>query len=257
MKHIIPPKEKFLGFTDDGDAVFVDYGIYEGDLFHASFNLVSPIRSKDYDLEQEYREYWSKEEFDAETYLKFCERFDCTPNELPNRIMESNKINGYGDIRDICDCSLFDEEIEVGDSCDVWFFESIACGQRNPFERSAHVGYPDCDPNLAFDLVSYWKDWHLKSSATNPKGSQLQADLFERLDSLPDKRSDETMELIKAHIQEHAYDSKTQEFKGYMFDKSEQRITVRNVGNEAQEASKQIAREASYVNPVREANITR
>lgn len=34
-------------------------------------------------------------------------------------------------------------------------------------------------------------------------------------------------------------------------------VGVRNMGNEAQEASKQIAREASNANPVREANTTR
>lgn len=243
------PREKFLGFTDDGEIVFANYRFDTSDKFFASFDVVRPIREEDYNLKQEYEDHWSREDFDAETYLGFCEKLDCAPSEVPHRMMEVNEVNGYGDIRDIFDCSLFEESIELNG--DTWCFESDACGQHDPFTSSDFVWFEGSYTQLARDFVAFWTENHFKT----PEQEVLDAYevMFKCMERLPDKDDERTLEIIGKHIDEHSYVNG--DYKGYMC-AEQQRESLRASGRDAQRASEQLSREQTNADSVRQADIS-
>lgn len=96
---------------------YIDENVLE---FSASFDIVTPFISQDYDLTA-YFESWIDCE-DKEYLYNECERFDCSPSELPECLADE-----CCDIRDVIDCSLYPEEITVNG--ENWCFESCSFGQ--------------------------------------------------------------------------------------------------------------------------------
>lgn len=147
-------REKFLlGATVSNELVFGEFEITNRNgypEFTASFDTVIPFKEEDYDLE-EYYEGWV-DECDKEYLYDLCERFDCSPSELPKNLADE-----CYDIRDALDCSLYSEKIDVdGES---WCFESCSCGQHDTREE----GMEEYTDEEAYNLIhSLWDNYHLK-----------------------------------------------------------------------------------------------
>lgn len=119
--------------------------------FSASFDTVTPFNADDYDLE-EYYEGWI-DGLDKEYLYDLCERFDCSPSQLPKNLADE-----CYDVRDALDCSLYPEEIIVdGES---WCFESSSCGQHDTREE----GMEEYVNEEAYNLLhTLWDNYHLKT----------------------------------------------------------------------------------------------
>ncbi len=118
--------------------------------FSASFDVVRPFNSDDYDLE-DYFEEW-QEGLDKEYLYDQCVRFNCKPSELAKELA-----NECYDIRDALDCSLYPECYEVdGES---WYFESVGCGQYDSRKDGMEVY---TNKNVYDKLHKLWDEYHLK-----------------------------------------------------------------------------------------------
>lgn len=147
-------REKYLlGATANNELVFGEFEIRDWNgypEFSASFNTVTPFKAEDYDLEEYYEEWVYG--MDKEYLYDLCERFDCSPSELPKNLADE-----CYDVRDALDCSLYPEKIIVdGES---WCFESSSCGQHDTRKDGMEYYVNEEAYNL---LHTLWDNYHLK-----------------------------------------------------------------------------------------------
>lgn len=230
-------RDKFLGIDKDGCVVFANYGIYkygnDDERFHASFDRVYPIREVDYDYEDEIRENYSEDNVGPDFLYELCKRYDCAPDEIPERLKEDYIANGYGDIRDTHDCSLFPYEVEVNG--DVWFFESGSCGQCEPF-TDLNAVIPAENQALIKDLVDHWHKNHLKKVDYSPGSPSW--DIIQRLEELNDQNDvldDGNRDVMTNHIRNHAYVNG--EYRGYDPERNVQPPSLKETCEQAKQAS--------------------
>lgn len=194
--------EKYLGIDAEGNVINAGFEIRDG-MFSASFDTSRPIREADYDLDQMIEDRYTVEALGQELAFHLCERFDCAPSKIPEAVKEDYAINGYGNILDLIDCSLFPEEVIVNG--DIWFFESESCGQIDILKKGDFIAPADDDA-----ICELYELWQLKHLSTLPdEGTQLRkhfdAKIQSIMNALPDKGSDEVMEHICAQIERSAY----------------------------------------------------
>ena len=142
-----------LGATKDNELIFGEFGITERNgypEFTASFDTVLPFAEDDVDATEYYESL--VDEMDKEWKYDMCERFDCSPSELPDRLQEANG----SDPQDIKDCSIYSEIIDV-DGTD-YYFESQSGGQHDTRDEIGICVSQNCYDRL-HDL---WDKWHLK-----------------------------------------------------------------------------------------------
>jgi hypothetical protein len=108
---------------------------------------------------------------DKEWKYDMCERFDCSPSELPEKLEE----DGGSDPQDIRDCSTYPEIIDV-DGTD-YYFEARSGGQHDTRGEMAIYTSENCY-NRLHDL---WDKWHLKKvdEKVIAEVEQLKKDLSE------------------------------------------------------------------------------
>ena len=144
-------KKYLLGATTDKEIVFGEFEVtYRNGYpqFTASFDTVRPFAKDSYDL-VEYYEDWV-DCMDKACLYDLCERFDCSPSELPKELA-----NECYDIRDAIDCSLYPEIIEVNG--EEYCFESGSCGQHDTREEMEVYTNKE-----AYDLLhKLWDEHHL------------------------------------------------------------------------------------------------
>lgn len=147
-------REKYLlGATVYNELVFGEFELRDRNgykEFSASFNTVTPFNAEDYDLE-EYYEGWV-DGMDKEYLYDLCERFDCSPSQLPKNLADE-----CYDVRDALDCSLYPEEISVDGKS--WCFESSCCGQHDTRKDGMEIYTNEEAYNL---LHTLWDNYHLK-----------------------------------------------------------------------------------------------
>lgn len=203
--------EKYLGIDANGNVVNADFGIRDG-MFTASFDANRPIREDDYDLDQMFKDRFTVDELGQDLAFDLCKRFDCAPSMIPEAVKEDYANNGYGNILDLIDCSLFPEQSDVNG--DTWFFEGETCGQTDIFKAGDFISA--LDKEAVCELYELWQSRHLKKLPD--EGTQLREQLDAKIqtivDALPDKGSDEAMEHICTQIERSAY-SQDGEYLGY------------------------------------------
>jgi hypothetical protein len=148
-------REKFLlGATKDGELVFgsMEVRTWNGyPEFSATFDTVRPFREEDAPDPTDYWEGLLEECYTAEDKYNLCERFDCTPATLAERMAEENS-----GVMDMVDCSLYPETYDIDGT--TWYFESSAGGQYDT--RSDMGEYTD---EAAYnELHALWDAYHLK-----------------------------------------------------------------------------------------------
>lgn len=159
-------RKYLLGATADREIVFAEFELKHPRLwshekgnwtdetireFSASFDTVRPFKGSDYDLE-EYYENWM--DCMGKDYLyDLCERYWCSPQDLPGKLADE-----CYDIRDVLDCSLYPEEINIDD--EYWYFESGCAGQHD----TRKDGMGEYVNQEAYDLLhELWDAYHLKA----------------------------------------------------------------------------------------------
>lgn len=141
-----------LGATVDGNLVFGEVEITTRNgykEFTASFDEVRPFNGNDFDATAYVEMY--VDDMDKKWKYDQCEHYNCAPQDLVNEM--SAEIN---DPRDIVDCSLYNEEVEVNG--DTWYFESESCGQHDT--RGTMEIYTNKE---AYNRIhKFWDEYHLK-----------------------------------------------------------------------------------------------
>ena len=166
MKTILKSGKVLLGVDKNQEFVFAEFelrhpaywnkekGNWEDESkvdFSASFMTVEPINEDNYDLE-EYAEDWV-EDFDKASKYDMCERYDCSPSELPEKIAED-----WDDLRDAMDCSLYPECYEVDGS--NWYFRSCCAGQHDTRDTGMEIV---TSQNIYDKIHELWDKYHLKN----------------------------------------------------------------------------------------------
>lgn len=152
-------KKVLLGATKDKEIVFGEFELTHRNgypEFTASFDTVRPFREREINLEDYFEDYADPRVMGAEWIIEQCNRFDCSPKNLPRELADE-----CDDVRDALDCSLFPECYEVRNeygSREDWYFESGSCGQLDTKEDMTE--YVD---KTAYDnIYSLWQLFHLK-----------------------------------------------------------------------------------------------
>lgn len=169
-------KNKYLlGFNNDNEVVFAEFEIDNMNgypRFSASFDCVRPFEVKETDG-IEYMQELLDSCYDDDYKYKLCERFDCPPSELAERMAEDQGIDTNADE---LDCSAYPVKIKVDGV--QYAFESMSCGQHDIRDE----GLKECVSQSKVDALLYlWDNYHLKEIKTdNLKDmiEDLQKDLF-------------------------------------------------------------------------------
>lgn len=141
-----------LGSTKEGYLAFGEFEIHQGDrpYFSASFNVVRPFDEQE--IDEDYVEMYL-EGFSKDTLYDMCDRYDCSPRDLPSVFLESSEVV------DLVDCSLFPKTYDVGNIS--FSFESMSCGQHDLLKDDEMDEYTN---QVAFQrLYDLWKTYHLKT----------------------------------------------------------------------------------------------
>lgn len=140
-----------LGATKYREIVFANIDIRNGRL-SVSFDVVSPFREKDIGDAIDYYEDLLDSVYDNEQKYEMCERYNCTPLQLPEELCD----DWGSDVMDIRDCSLYPEIIDVDG--EDWYFESSSCGQCNT--RNDMEVYTNKE--LYDTIHEFWDEFHLR-----------------------------------------------------------------------------------------------
>ena len=145
-------RRKFLlGATKNNEIVFSEVEIRDrnGKLeFSTSFDAVYPFEySETYLME---RVVDNLDCYDKSDLYDLCERYDCKPSGLAEKIWADSYIE------DIIDISLYPDSIEVDGN--EWYFESACCGQCDTREEMEFY----VNENLYNRIIELWNEYHLK-----------------------------------------------------------------------------------------------
>ena len=152
-------RKVLLGITKEKDIVFCEAEItYRNGYreFSASFDVVTPFKNVESDGIEYYEELLSNCYDDSQKY-NLCEKYDCTPFELAERMAEDGEIETLADEKD---CSLYPERIEV-DGVE-FAFEFSSCGQYDIFESEDEAIIEFTDEESVKKLYNFWQKYHLK-----------------------------------------------------------------------------------------------
>lgn len=166
-------KKYLLGINNDNEIVFGEFGITTRNgynEFTACFNTVAPFEVEESDG-IEYMESLLDDCYDNAQKYELCERFDCAPSELAERMAENEYISTNADEKD---CSLYSNTIYVNGT--EYAFESMGGGQHD----IRIEGMKEYTNKKAVDeLLDLWDNYHLRKVDDNivEKVAQLQAEL--------------------------------------------------------------------------------
>lgn len=166
-------KKYLLGINNDNEIVFAEFGITARNNYNeftACFDTVAPFEVEESDG-IEYMEYLLEDCYNNADKYELCEKFDCAPSELVERMAEDACIYTNADEKD---CSLYSNRVYVNGT--EYAFESISCGQHD----IRGEGMKEYTNKKAVDeLLNLWDSYHLKKVDDNivEKVAKLQEEL--------------------------------------------------------------------------------
>lgn len=183
-------QEILLGSTVNGAIVFAkpEFTTRNRDLeFTCSFFSVIPFKESSVD-KVEYFESLI-DDMSYEGRYKECDRLNCSPQNLAQELADE-----VDDIRDMIDCSLYEESI-IFNNKNI-YFESNSCGQYDfSHEMESFVS----EINF-WKLMFFWNKYHLKKISDD-----IKVQIQDCIDQFPSDR-DLINEWICDFIQEKGVD---------------------------------------------------
>lgn len=135
--------------------------------------------------------------FDSEYKLELCERYDCSPRNLCDKLTEIYLSNPE-EMRDLIDCSCYPNEISVNDV--NYIFKSMSAGQHDTRDELLYA----IDKELYDDIHILWDKYHLKQ--LDEKGLKLWESVIDRANKIDE--DGEIEKFIKEYsdeIDENSY----------------------------------------------------
>lgn len=168
--------KKIIGFTTDNEIIVADVSFEkvgnnpEPD-FSVSFNLSKITKPED-----AIRNYFEDARyiFDPEYVFDLCEKYDCPPSGLADKIVDEI-IDNKKAIMETLDCSLYPKIINVDG--EDYIFVSSSCGQHDTRDEVEEF----VDEELYNDIHELWDNYHLKNIEDNEKAMNLYKSVLDRM----------------------------------------------------------------------------
>lgn len=187
-------KEFLIGFTKDYEIIIAELELRDWNFeneFSASFSISSIINADNtiYDEDYIYNYVDSMlDEYDATYKLELCERYDCSPQNLCNKMTEVY-LNNPEEMKDLIDCSCYPNEVSINDI--DYIFRADSFGQHDTRDDLLYA----IDNDLYNDIHDLWDKYHLKQ--LDEKGLELYNSVIERASKIDEE------EEIKKFIDEY------------------------------------------------------
>lgn len=156
METIIKKENILLGISQSGGIIFGELEVRKDKhgetMFSSSGFSVMPFCGNEFNIEGYWNDVIAKETKNWK--YDMCEKYNCAPDQIAyNLACEED------DPREIVDCSLFPECVEVKGR--DWYFYSGSAGQID--EVIGNCLLEECkDPKLYLDFLGLHKRYHLK-----------------------------------------------------------------------------------------------
>lgn len=188
-------RKKFLiGFTKDYNIIVAELELrdqnFENEL-SCSFDESSIINANETVYNEDYIYDYIDSMlggYDAEYRLELCERYDCSPQNLCDKMTEIY-LNNPEEMKDLIDCSCYSKEISINDV--DYIFRADAYGQHDTRDNLLYA----IDNDLYNDIHYLWDNYHLKQ--LDEKNLELYDSIIERASKIDEE------EEIKKFIEEY------------------------------------------------------